>query len=341
MAAAEEGALVLVDGSSIAFRCAAGEAILDAALAAGVALPHQCRGASCGTCKVELLEGEVDHGWALGFAITDEEKAAGRCLACQAMPRSPRLRIRPLAPMPDEDGGVREIAATVLVARAETPRVRRLVLAPVPGTALDARPGQSVELVLPGVEPNRCYSVVHDPREDGLVELWVARHPGGAASGQVHDRLRAGDTVGLRGPFGSFGVPAGAGEVVALAGGTGLAPILSVLATELQAGLADDVLLLLSVREHDEILGLERLERLARRHPNLRYEVACTDGPSPLARHRDLLPAVLPNCVPTLRGARVMVAGSPGFVAACVEAARALGARPEAIAVDTFTPAAG
>lgn len=340
MAGPTEGARVLVEGTALEFRCGADEAILDAALAAGIELPHQCRGASCGTCKVELLEGEVDHGWALGFAITDEEKAQGRCLACQAMPRSPRLRIRPLAPMAGADDAPAEVTATVLVSQAETPRVRRLVLAPAPGARLDARPGQSVELVLPGVSPNRCYSVVRDAREDGLIELWVALHPGGAASGHVHARLRAGDTVGLRGPFGSFALPAGAGEVVALAGGTGLAPILSVLAAELDAGLSDEVLLMLSVRDHDELLGLDRLERLARRHPNFRYELACTDGPSPLALHRDLLPRVLPSRVPALHGARVLVAGSPGFVAACTEAALALGARPGAVAVDTFTPAA-
>ena len=333
-------AVVEVDGTGVSFECGPDEALLDAALAAGVALPHQCRGASCGTCKCEVLEGAVEHGWALGFAIEDEEKAAGRCLACQAMPRSARLRIRPLQPVPTGAAVPRELGATVLAVRAETPRVRGVVLAPEPGHRLDARPGAYVELVLPGVSPNRHYSVVDATRDDGLVELWIALHPGGAASAYVHDRLRAGDRVALRGPLGAFALPEGDGEVVALAGGTGLAPVHAVLSAALDAGFPHDATLLLSVRDHDEILALERLEALARRHRNFRYEIACTDGPSPLAKHRDMLHRVLPARFGSLSGTRVLAAGAPGFVDNCVAAARALGARPADVATDSFAPVA-
>lgn len=104
-------ALVLIDGTDTQFHCGFDEAILDAALMAGIDLPHQCRGASCGTCKCEVLEGEVEHGWALGLAITDAEQAGGRCLACQARPRTPRLRIRPVQTMAAAGSAVSEVTA--------------------------------------------------------------------------------------------------------------------------------------------------------------------------------------------------------------------------------------
>lgn len=330
-----EHARVLVDGTGQSFRCAFDEPILDAALAAGVTLPHQCRGASCGTCKAEILEGEVEHGWSLGFAITDEEQASGRFLACQAMPRTALLRIRPLQ---SAAPAAATFGARVLVNEPVTPRVRRLVLALDGSRRLEAAAGSHVALRLPGVHPDRRYSFVHAPGPDGLLEFWVASHPHGAASGHVHGRLAAGDTVGLEGPFGSFRLPDGSGDIVAMAGGTGLAPILAVLDAALRAGARERVLLLSSVRSHEEILGLDRLERLARRYPNFGYEIACTDGDSPLARHRETLDRVLPRGFVSLDGYRVLVCGSPGFVAACAGAARALGARAADIATDSFDP---
>eukprot|EP01034_Spumella_vulgaris_P014996 gene14996-19163_t len=64
------------------------ECILDAALSQGIALPHQCRGASCGMCKARVTQGTVDNGWSLGLAISDQEIAEGFCLMCQARPLS-------------------------------------------------------------------------------------------------------------------------------------------------------------------------------------------------------------------------------------------------------------
>ena len=88
------GCRVTVAGTGQSFVCGADQLILDAGLAAGIGLPHNCRGGACGTCKSEVLEGEVDHGWVMSFAISDEEKAAGRCLVCQSRPRSVRGIIR-------------------------------------------------------------------------------------------------------------------------------------------------------------------------------------------------------------------------------------------------------
>jgi CDP-4-dehydro-6-deoxyglucose reductase len=191
------------------------------------------------------------------------------------------------------------------------------------------------------VYPNRRYSFVDAPGADGIVEFWIAAHPDGAASGYVHGRLTVGDTVAIKGPYGSFRLPDGDGDVVAMAGGTGLAPILAVLGEALDAGLRCPVLLLASVRTHAEILGLDRLERLARRHPGFRYELACTDADSPLAHHRETLDRVLPRRYASLAGHRALVCGSPGFVAACLTAAKGLGLRDADTATDSFDPIVG
>ena len=61
-----------------------GQTILDACLRAGIYLPYACGHGLCGTCKVEVLEGDVDHADASPFALMDFERADGKTLACSA-----------------------------------------------------------------------------------------------------------------------------------------------------------------------------------------------------------------------------------------------------------------
>ncbi|MFA5122593.1 2Fe-2S iron-sulfur cluster-binding protein [Zavarzinia sp.] len=62
-----------------------GQTILDACLRAGIWLPHACGHGLCGTCKVDVVDGEIDHGAASSFALMDFERADGKCLACTAL----------------------------------------------------------------------------------------------------------------------------------------------------------------------------------------------------------------------------------------------------------------
>jgi ferredoxin len=86
---------VTIADTGQSFVCEPGFTILDAGLIAGIGLPHTCRNGSCGTCKSQVIEGRVDHGWVRSFAITEQEKAAGKCLICQSKPASDHLVIRP------------------------------------------------------------------------------------------------------------------------------------------------------------------------------------------------------------------------------------------------------
>ena len=85
-AAASEVRTVRIVGVAEPIRCRVDEPILDAALAQGLALPHNCRGGACGTCRGRLLSGETTEGWIQSFALTDEERAAGAVLPCVARP---------------------------------------------------------------------------------------------------------------------------------------------------------------------------------------------------------------------------------------------------------------
>ena len=236
--------LVTVVSTGQTFRCPRGELILDAGLEAGIGLPHNCRGGACGTCKSQILEGEVDHGWVMSFAISDEEKAAGKCLICQSRPLTPTLVIRPdnaMAPAEDAPPVPMDARATVLAADAVSASVRRLVIALPPAIRFRFRAGMHVELKTPGVAKPRTYSIACAPDDqglapDGLLEFFITRHERGQASGWLH-KAELGAAIDLHGPRGNFRLPQdAAGPLLCLAGGSGLAPILSIVRRALASG---------------------------------------------------------------------------------------------------------
>ena len=286
----------------------------------------------------------------MSFAISEEEKAAGKCLICQSKPLTPTLVIRtdgaisaaeaaPPAPV--------EAVATVLAAEPVTPSIRRLVLALAPDSPFRYRAGMHVELRTPGAQKPRTYSIATAPDDqgrppDGLLEFFVTRHEGGQASGWLHAPDRLGDSVRIHGPYGTFRLPEGVGgPVLCLAGGSGLAPILAIVRRALASGFPEPIRLILSVRDRSEVFALDALHALTRRFSRFSYVPTLTRAEPPEAApewRRGRIAAWLADELPDLSAWHVLAAGPPGFVDAAVAKAKELGAGPERILTDSFTP---
>jgi CDP-4-dehydro-6-deoxyglucose reductase len=350
---AQQGAattLVTVVSTGQTFACPPGELILDAGLEAGIGLPHNCRGGACGTCKSQILEGEVDHGWVMSFAISDEEKAAGKCLICQSRPRTPTLVIRPdnaMAPAEEATPVPIEARGTVLAGDAVSASVRRLVIALPPAIQFRFRAGMHVELKTPEATKPRTYSIACAPDDQGLapqglLEFFITRHERGLASGWLHG-AELGTSIDLHGPYGNFRLPEGtAGPLLCLAGGSGLAPLLAIVRRALATGHADPIELILSVRDRGEAFALDALHALARRHANFTYRITLTRARQAVADWRlGRVPDWLGSEHPDLANWHVLAAGPPAFVDACFAVARTLGATDERILTDSFTPTLG
>lgn len=342
-----EGADVTIENTGEQYICPYDTVLLDAGLGAGLHIPHNCRGGACGTCKAKVLEGSVDHGWVMSFAITDEEKLEGYCLTCQSKPTAPIIRLQMVNAMHAREAGEdvivpAEFTAEIVAAHDVTPSVRRLVLAVPPTVRFHYRAGMNLEFLLPGVEPARPYSIANAPQpdgaaKDGQLSFFITWHDNGAASQRVH-QLLCGDTLAVRGPYGDFHMPSNpSGPVLALAGGTGLSPILAVIEDALSRDLTAPIDLLFSVRDRREIFGLDLLAALAHHHENFHYRVTVT-------RESETIPNILQGrCTallereqPSLSGSRILIAGPPGFVDDCTAAVKACGAGSETIAVDSF-----
>jgi phenol/toluene 2-monooxygenase (NADH) P5/A5 len=127
-----------------------GQTILDAALRAGVYLPHACCHGLCATCKVQVTDGEIEHGDPSSFALMDFEREEGKCLACCATLSSDAVIEAEI----DEDPDARSIPVSdfsVTVSRVEslTPTIKGIWLKIDDGEKIDFQAGQYVNLEIP------------------------------------------------------------------------------------------------------------------------------------------------------------------------------------------------
>ena len=199
-----------------------GQSILDAALRAGVYLPHACCHGLCATCKVQIVDGEVDHGEASTFALMDFEREEGKCLACCARLESDVVIEAEIEEEPDAESiPVRDFSGTVTRIEPLTPTIKGIFVEL--DEAIHFQAGQYVNLHLPDALGHRAFSLANAPSRGNEIELNIRLVPGGAGTSWIHQQLKAGDRLSLTGPYGRFFVHYSAQlPALFMAGGSGL-----------------------------------------------------------------------------------------------------------------------
>ncbi len=204
--------------------CGAAETVLDAAFRQGYNLAYGCREGQCSACKCFLIEGEVALKPYSSFALSDSEQSSGYSLMCRAMPEQD-LVVELLHYDPDNyrlETPIRDGVAVVKAIEPLAEDISRVVL-DAPGFSFS--PGQFVDLHVD--DARRSFSMAN--AEPGGIELIVKRYPGGRFSGKLDGQLAPGDEIGFTGPYGTLRIHDGDRPIVMIAGGSGLAPILSLL----------------------------------------------------------------------------------------------------------------
>lgn len=308
--------------------------ILEAALDAGVPYPHGCGTGECGNCKSRLIDGEVSCDPCSADALSAKERADGLILACRSRPVTD-VTVRWLS-----------AAAALPMVRLDT-RVERierasrdvvlLTLGLREGQRFDFHAGQFAKLRF-GKLPARSYSMASLPGQNRLV-FHIRILPNGLVSGPVGRDLRVGDPVEVRGPFGdAYWAGIRSTRLMLLAGGTGMAPILSVLDAALRAGQpTQSIDLYHGVRTEQDLYLKEVLQRRAREH-NIRFVPVFTDGKAGSDRNGHLHEA-LARDVADFSDTCIHVAGPPPMVDAVTDLAVKRGAPPDRIRADAFYPA--
>ncbi|MFJ3524780.1 NADH:ubiquinone reductase (Na(+)-transporting) subunit F [Pseudomonas sp. NPDC090203] len=255
-----------------------GQTILQAALRQGVWLPFACGHGTCATCKVQVLEGEADIGAASSFALMDMERDEGKVLACCAVPQSDMVIEADIDVDPDFKGyPVTDYRAVVSRIVDLSPTIKGIHLKLDRPMAFQA--GQYINLQLPGIEGTRAFSLANPPAQADEIELHVRKVDGGVATGFIHEQLREGDGVEVSGPYGQFFVRGSqAGDLIFIAGGSGLSSPQSMILELLAQGDKRSIVLFQGARTRAELYNRELFEGLALRHANFVYVPALSQA---------------------------------------------------------------
>ncbi|MGI6873727.1 MULTISPECIES: 2Fe-2S iron-sulfur cluster-binding protein [Amycolatopsis] len=218
---------VLVEGTGVRFSCAEGDTLLRAALRAGVGLSYECNSGSCGSCRYELVDGEVRDRRPGAPGLTARDRRRGRRLACQSEPLSDCV-VR--APEPAEVTTYRPVTQTALLSavRPLTHDMSEFVF--TAEERAEFAPGQYAMIHLPDGRVERAYSMSNLGNSSREWKFVVKRVPDGQATSILFDKLEVGSAVVIDGPYGhAYLRPERNRDIVCVAGGSGLGAMISII----------------------------------------------------------------------------------------------------------------
>ena len=299
-----------------------GQTILDAALRAGIYLPHACCHGLCATCKVQVLDGEIDHGEASTFALMDFEREEGKTLACCCRLESDTVIEAEIEEDPDSRNlPVQDYQGEVVRIEALTPTIRGIWLKL--DRPMDFQAGQYVNLEIPAVDgQSRAFSLANSPQSGDVVELNVRIVPGGQVTTWLHEKLEVGEKLKLSGPYGRFFVKKSANvPLIFMAGGSGLSSPKSMIEDLLADGFDLPMALVYGQRSREELYYDAEFRALAAKHPNFTYVPALSSEPegSDWGGARGFVhEAAKAHFNNDFRGHKAYLCGPPAMIEACI-----------------------
>ncbi len=248
-----------------------GQTLLDAALRQGVWLPFACGHGTCATCKVQVVEGDVDIGNASPFALMDMEREEGKVLACCAIPESDLVIEADIDVDPDFAGyPVMDFVGTVTEIKDLSPTIKGIWFSL--DEEMEFQAGQYINLRIPGVEGVRAFSIANKPSDNKQLELHVRLVPEGAGTSWLHNKLVVGDTLDISGPYGQFFVrKSDEQDAIFIAGGSGLSSPQSMILDLLEEGDQRQIYLFQGARNVSELYNRNLFEALAAEYSNFHY----------------------------------------------------------------------
>jgi CDP-4-dehydro-6-deoxyglucose reductase/ferredoxin-NAD(P)+ reductase (naphthalene dioxygenase ferredoxin-specific) len=258
--------------------------LLDALLDGGVDYPHGCATGLCSLCKSRIVSGRVlqleDY---YPSALSDEERSAGLFLPCCALAQG-NCVISPVqqdAMMP----AVQILPGIVTEAALMTHDIVRIRITPDNGRKLEFLPGQYVEVAF-GSHPARDFSLAGIPGE-ASIELFVRRLRDGRVTANLDPGRLVGTSARIRGPFGTAYLRENhVGPMIAVAGGSGLAPVRSIVHAALDRGMRGQIRVYLGVRTERDVFLEDEFRALCALHPGLSFDVVLSDEMAPGALRR-------------------------------------------------------
>jgi len=315
-----------------------GEAILDAALRQGVHLAYGCRNGACRSCRAELIDVNVEYPPLRPEGLLADDEARGFVLLCAARALGDVVIRAELIEDADE---VSTLPVRVTAKRQLAAEVLGLELQLPAGRELHFRAGQYIDVLMRDGR-RRAFSIASAPQQRSLIELHVRQVPGGEFSEYAANHLKERALLRVRGPLGSFYLRKDRGlPVVLVAGGTGFAPVKSIIEDAIAEGFDQPMHLYRGVRAQCDLYLEDRIATWAEQMPGFRYTPVLSE---PSAEdHWDGRTGLVHQAVlddyPTLAGHVAYLCGPPPMVTAARAAFVTRDLDPGDIHADAFEPA--
>ncbi|TLZ05631.1 MAG: 2Fe-2S iron-sulfur cluster binding domain-containing protein [Gammaproteobacteria bacterium] len=303
-------------------RVTPGQPILQAALSAGLNLPHSCKSGHCGSCRARLLAGAIHYPDGPPLGITAEEVGRGDILLCQARADSDlTVRARLIASVADVE--IKTLPCRIARLTPLAPDVMQLWLRLPAVERLRFHPGQYLDVLLENGR-RRSFSIASPPHDSEALELHVRRVNGGGFSERLFGAaagvgsLGTGALLRIEGPIGQFSYREGLGPVLMVAGGTGFAPLKSMLRHMLETGIRRDLHLYWGARHTQDVYEEALVLEWVRRHPQLKFTAVLSEASAAEAAHHRagwVHEALLAD-YPDLARFEVYAAGPPAMIEA-------------------------
>ncbi|WP_223145659.1 MULTISPECIES: benzoate 1,2-dioxygenase electron transfer component BenC [Rhodococcus] len=330
-------ALSFEDGVTRFITCSDGQTVADAAYRSRINIPLDCRDGACGTCKALCESGDFDGGTYLDDALSAGESEQGYCLPCSMTPKSDLvLQIASTSAVAKTRAATHETVVTA-VDRLSPTTVRLAVEAPQ-GDELTFLPGQYVNITVPGSEQTRSYSFSCVSGSDEL-EFLVKLTPDGSMSTYLADAAAVGDKISFTGPHGSFFLREAQRPALLLAGGTGLAPILSILRTLAAESSSRPVHLVYGVSTDEDVVLLDELAALASQLDAFTFD-HCVSDPNSTAANKGYVTSLLSEEHLYDGDVAVYLCGPPPMVEAVRTHFAESGIEPTGFYYEKFAPSA-
>ena len=331
---------VRLEPVGIEFEVDEDETVLKGAFRQGLMLMHGCKEGQCAACKSFLLDGEVDLDKYSNFALNDYEKEEGWTLLCRAHAESD-LEIELINY--DEEilrSGVPEQTEELTVETLEplTHDIYRLVL---DATELNYRPGQYVDIQIPGSEDIRSFSMANVP--NGKLEFMIKAYPDGKFSSLLTDgEIQEGQQLQVTGPYGVFTLRRNERPLLFVGGGAGMAPILALLRALADQGSERRAVYYYGARGPQDLFHIEELKELEGRLANFTFVPALSDcdEEEDWSGERGLITDVVARCEQELSEMDAYLCGPPPMVDAAIAMLDANGVPEDRVFYDKFTTTA-
>ena len=321
------------------------ETVLQAAFRQGITLMHGCKEGQCSSCKSVLLDGDAEHGDFSTFALSESEQSEGKVLLCRLYASSD-LEIELLNY--DEEMlaswiPARQIGGCISAIDALTADMRRFDVTLDEPMAFHA--GQFVEIALAGSGVKRSYSMANSPSVTAILSFIIKIYPDGAFSEQLAHHLKLGDRVELEGPFGtSFRNKNHSGPTLLVGGGSGMAPLWSILNDLVESGSEAAVRLYYGARTQQDLFYLDEVAALGAKLKDFAFIAALSADAanSQWQGATGLIHEVLARDYAESgrdRSLQAYVCGPPPMVDAVLPVLQKIGVDADNIHLDKFTPA--